>query len=240
MVLTASCSAGSGSAVTYEQDLSTAVETTATAIQNPIDWVGSGTTGRSKALDMAILLEQRPPQPPESLREIIQRAERVHRAAVAIDAVVRAADRDALAIPREAQSSVDTSDSTDSPKSRAAVTTVSQELLHDVVCSLANDRLSAGEKAQFATRRAIFSLFSPITPEALSAEIRRRTATDVLPDFAVRFPWDAHAGTLMEAARRQARNFEGQIEGPDLAITKAYVYGIRNCLERVSPTSVAV
>lgn len=243
----ASCSPDSGTSPAYEQDLSAAVEAAAATIQNPIDWVGSETTGSNKTLDMSILLEQRPPGPSERLQDIIRRGEEVQSTAAAIDAVVRKADKAASAIPGEARSLVESGSSSGAAPgvplghgpSRALVAAATEQLLQDVICSIAVATLSPGETARFATGRAIFTALSPLTADALSAEIQRRTASDVTDAFAAQYPWAAHAQRLLETADGHARDFEGEIKGPDLVITEAYVYGIRNCLERPTPASVA-
>jgi hypothetical protein len=231
--------------------LSTAVEAAAATIQNPIDWVGSETTGSNKILDMSILLEQRPPGPSERLQDIIRRGEEVQSTAAAIDAVVRDADKAASAIPGEARSLAESGASSgaqpgapagaplDHAPSRAHVAAATEQLLQDVICSIAVASLSPGETARFATGRALFTALTPLTTDALGAEIQRRTASDVTSAFAAQYPWAAHAERLLETADRYAREFEGEIKGPDLVITEAYVYGIRNCLERPTPASVA-
>lgn len=234
LVLAAGC--GPDAVRVSMAELKQAVVSSGAKIKNPGSWLQSGKTAASQTDDLTRALAKTRTELTDESRMLPEVAEQL-RQGEALQAAIQEADAAAVvagdigaSLASDAQRIVSRSATVRSPGEEETVAALGEDVLQDLICSVATDIMAPEEKSEADKQSSAFSYMADKSSTAIYKALTARAAGRLGAVFSRGFQWGTYGADLATDANRHIASIRGQIESPDLTVTKAYIYMAKVCL----------
>lgn len=231
-----SCSQADDVARTYSSDIAEAIASSTSKMKNPAPWLTSGESAVSQTDDLAKALAKPPAGLTDESRKLPVLAEQIELARTA-QAVARKMDAAAVAaadieagLPSDARLGIVQNASVRSPGDEEVLGGIGEQILKDLVCSVALDMVAPPEAAEIEKHASEFNYMQDKSSDAIQSALKERAAGRLGAAFHWGFRWGTYGAGLVNSGNRHLASIGGQIESPDLYFTRAYIFVVRTCL----------
>ena len=237
IVACTACSAADDAARAYAGQLSRAVGNTGAKLKNPAPWLQEGKSASSQADDLSRSLASAPEGLTDDARNIpelsqaLARAQQTQNAIREVDSAAAQAGTIGTGLKQDAALSARRhATGFWNARDEQTMSSLGEQVLKDVLCSMATDVLAPEEAEDVQKYPTAFSYLGDKSSEAITRALLERAAGRVSRLFGAGFKWGAYAADLADDAARHQKSIAGQISSPDWTLTRAYIFVVRNCM----------
>jgi hypothetical protein len=234
LMVGAACSPDAASATLAE--LRQAVANSGSKMKNPVPWLRPGKTAASETDDLTSSLARAHGALTDESRRLpevaaeIRRAEAVQAALLEVDDAALVAANIGASLASDATQSVSRSATVRSASDEKTMALLGEEILQDLICSVATDLMAPSEKSESDRHASGFTYMGDKSAAAIYKTLTGWAAGRLGAAFSRGFQWGAYGAALADDANRHLASIDGQIKSPDWQYTKAYIFVVRTCL----------